>query len=151
MQKIIIYHILFSCFSIAPMAKHQQPIERHCAITQALHDEFYQKAPIRGLVSYLYYPKRHIGNVGHAEIEIEGYTHDPMNGNSYPHSSSLSGRIAAATNNGMPFFRFFLTVTPRQMDMIKQYMPRRSFVSCSEGALTMIAECGGPVVPQPFS
>lgn len=116
-----------------------------------LHDEFNRKAKIQGLVSYIYYPtQRENPFIGHGELEIEG---DSWTLTSFCVSRKPISRMiySSTLGEGFPFFRFKISVTPKQLSKLRNNVSKTRSCSCSYGALSSLSRNGKYSVPLPFS
>ncbi len=108
-------------------------------------------------VSYIYYPStyaslsRGILPCGHAELEIEEKSWTLLKGHTY--WKPLSAIIFKSEINGRPFFRYHITVTPRQFFLLQLLGHSPSIYSsytCSLGAASALAKLGDYSIPWPL-
>lgn len=117
---------------------------------QAARDTHDVSAITKTFVSYIYYPsQRETFIVGHAELEIEGYSWSLM----YPETpKNLSDMIYVSTQgNGFPFFRFKISVTPEQLIEMREKGKYNMGLTCSHGVFNALSKYGGYTVPLPIS
>jgi hypothetical protein len=107
---------------------------------EAMHDDFNQNASISGLVSYLYFPRVDGVPVGHTAVEVEGDVISVTLGRLS--IFKLSNLIDKAYAGGMPFFRFFMTVTPEQLQMLREHAREKTSILCSHASYYTVTHCG---------
>lgn len=115
-------------------------------LRRELNEEFMERAHITGLVSYIYYP--YAGDTGHAELEIEGTCFAVKGGRCM--TESLDQRLLKRRRyQGVPFYRYVISVTPAQMKRLSEHVGKRDFVIpiCSLNALTELSRSADYSVP----
>lgn len=117
-----------------------------------LNEDFKNNANIKGLVSYIYYPsqKEH-PFFGHSELEIEGASYTLMS-DSNRKVRPLSKMIHASLfGTGFPFLRFNISVTPNQLQKMRECAPKTGGIICSMSALKPLSQYADFKVPLPFT
>lgn len=141
-----------------------------------LNKEFKDKANIKGFVSYIYYPSQRGGAEGHSELEIEGNSYTLTNATdvidmvkgliTYPFQrrgaeghvqgnrniKPLSRMIEwTRTGFGLPFFRFNISVTPNQLNELREGISTTNSIICSVGAAKALKQYANFKIPLPLT
>lgn len=138
-----------------------------------LNKEFKDKAHIKGLVSYIYYPSQRGDVQGHSELEIEGTSYTLTNATDvrdiikglvfYPfqrrdaqeqvnRNKPLSRMIEwTRMGFGLPFFRFNISVTPNQLNELRKGISITSSITCSVGAAKALKQYANFKIPLPLA
>lgn len=126
-------------------AKHSQLKELHQEqnkLRKLLNDDFMKNAKINDLVSYLYYPSIIISS--HAELEIEGDCWSKVNNRYYDKVSSLDAKARMARRGKrkifLPFFRYALSVTPKQLQRLRTNIDNECSGHCAFSALVKLSK-----------
>jgi hypothetical protein len=137
--------------SISSYLQNSPPVDFHRK-KLLLNEEFHKKAKIKGLVSYIYYPsQREFPLLGHAELEVEGRSWTLMYGGP-PKERCLSNMIRSSqTGHGFPFFRFNISVTPSQLQALREKSMQTRGLTCSMGVLKALSSYGKYSVPFPVT
>ncbi len=120
-------------------------------------DDFPQKTlplnelyKIDGLVSYIYYPsQRGFPFLGHAELEIKA--------RSYTLFRQFKIRYLyrmiklSESGHGFPFFRFYISVTPKQLRDLKKNSLLTRGLTCSMGVAEALSRQGEYTIPLPIA
>lgn len=117
-----------------------------------LNEEFHTKSKIKGLVSYIYYPTQsEFPHLGHAELEIEGYSYTLMYSSNFK-VRLLSNMIRSSeSENGLPFFRFHISVTPNQLKDLREINPNTWGPLCGMGVAKALSMQGKYTIPLPVT
>jgi len=140
-----------------------------------LNKEFENRANIKGLVSYIYYPSQRRDAQGHSELEIEGNSYILINMTDikdlikglalYPFqrrdaqeqvqknkNRPLSRMIKRTESKlGLPFFRFNISVTPKQLNELRKGISITNGITCSAGAAKALKQYADFKIPLPFA
>lgn len=146
---------------------------------EKLNKEFKDKANIKGLVSYIYYPSQRSDMQGHSELEIEGNSYTLTNAAHvsdivkelvsyiyYPFQrKDAQGHIQENRNIkplsrmiewtrkgfGLPFFRFNISVTPQQLYELREGVSTTNSIICSMGAAKALKQYANFKIPLPLT
>lgn len=152
LKQFFVAFFLYLLPCLAMKNQYDQPSENHQELTKTLNNEFKQKAPIKGLVSYIYYPYADT-LTGHAELEIGGTCwtikndllkdENDLSKHDQFREGFLEKRLFKTQNgSGLPFYRYVITVTPEQLKQLEENIGKRfvySFI-CSYEVLTELAQ-----------
>jgi len=140
-----------------------------------LNKEFKNRANIKGLVSYIYYPSQRRDLQGHSELEVEGNSYTLTNMTDirdlikglalYPfqrkdvqeqiqkNSKKPLSRMIKCTESklGLPFFRFNISVTPKQLNELRKGISTTNGITCSVGAAKALKQYANFKIPLPFA
>src|SRR5262245_23789107 len=103
--------------------------------SEALIKDFQTNVKFKGLVAYIYYPRKRGRCVGHAELEIEGSSYNWISDDRLQIKKVAWMIENAQSGKGLPFFRFELNVTPGQLAHLRANMEEPCGISCSQIAL----------------
>lgn len=135
---------------IKRMDEDDKPSKKSIDQKKKLNKEFEDKANIKGFVSYIYYPSQREGPPsGHSELEIEGNSYTLLTkARSVKPLSYMIER--AQKGNGMPFFRFNISVTPNQLDKLREGVSTTNSKICSVGVANALKQYANFKIPLPF-
>lgn len=152
-----------------------RPTQDIIHLKNQLNNEFHDHGRIQGLVSYIYYPQSKKPLYGHVKLEVEGKAwalvdHDfkaeviasaQSTGADHRPQGERSGNlndvvpltklIRSSSSYGLPFLRFHITVTPKQLSALRENIGKKKSVSCSRGALQALSKHGEYTVPLPLT
>lgn len=101
-------------------------------------------------VSYIYYPSQEEIPFGHAGIEVEGTLHTLML--IMTEKRNFASMAEHSKSKGMPFFRYVVSVTPEQYEILKNGNEMKSsYFGCSQGACNALSRGARYWVPMPIS
>ena len=118
-----------------------------------IDEELHHESKIQGLVSCIYYPSQSkVPFLGHAELEIEGYSYR-LTINSFTSITGLLSKMISSSKsgNGFPFFRFQISVTPDQLKDLRENSLTTFGPLCSMGVAKALSLQGKYTIPLPFT
>jgi hypothetical protein len=161
---------------IKHMDEGNKPSKKSIIQKKELNKEFEKKANIKGFVSYIYYPSQRGDLQGHSELEVEGNSYtltnatnirDIMKGLVFSpfqrrglqehvrgnrNVKSLSRMIEwTRMGSGLPFFRFNISVTPNQLDELREGISTTNSTICSVGAAKALKQYVNFKIPLPLA
>ncbi|PWU13825.1 MAG: hypothetical protein C5B45_05525 [Chlamydiae bacterium] len=133
------------------MDEGDKPLKESIERKKNLNKEFGDKAHIKGFVSYIYYPSQREGPPsGHSELEIEGNSYTLLT--KARRVRPLSHMIRRAEKgDGMPFFRFNISVTPSQLDKLREGVSTTNSKICSLGVANALKQYANFKIPLPLA
>ncbi len=130
---------------LKPIHPADRPSAEYHALKIKLNEEFRQKAKIKGLVSYIYYPTCEVKTLGHAKLEVEGTAKGWIWG--LKEEEKPLAHLIRSAEKHLPFFRILFDVTPNVLKKLREDQSNGIYVSCSRGALMKLAKNGSYSVP----
>ncbi|MEC7838583.1 MAG: hypothetical protein VX777_00935 [Chlamydiota bacterium] len=149
-----------------------RPEQGFIDLKNELNEEFFAHAKINNMVSCIYYPQSKKPIYGHFKLEVEGrawtlidhdfkgemiacaqgvdYTPQHTGLNDYD-VVPITKLIRSSSENGLPFIRYHITVSPSQLSELRENIGKDKSVSCSRGVLKTLSKYGQFTVPLPFT
>lgn len=126
-----------------------------------------KESEIKKFVSYIYYPYQR-SPIGHSELEIEGNSYVLTSATSTSIKDIITQRRAeeqgpikikplsnmikrTESKVGLPFFRFNISVTPQQLEQLREGVSKINSLTCSLGVAAALEHCAGFEIPLPLA